>query len=99
MSSRDSQRPFRKMTSRSWFTNNRDLNSLIPCSPITGSPPTGMKTFPVSKVVTMIHILNIEGLFVLYPMKAVSREKEKNPLIIKEQSTNYKHFIDVERRN
>jgi hypothetical protein len=25
-----------------------------------------------------------EGLFVVYPMKAVSREKEKNPAIIKE---------------
>jgi hypothetical protein len=39
------------------------------------------------------------GLFVLYPMRADSREREKNPLIIAEQRKNYSHFIDLQRHH
>ena len=48
------------------------------------------------------HILTksiIDGLFVLYPMKAPTREREKNALIINEVGKkNYKHMIDLQRQ-
>eukprot|EP00347_Sterkiella_histriomuscorum_P004730 403359327 len=40
-----------------------------------------------------------DGLFVLYPMKADTREREKNPTLIKTESQNYKHFLDVQRKD
>jgi hypothetical protein len=39
-----------------------------------------------------------DGLFVLYPMRVPSREKEKNPKIISEQGAKYKHFLEVKRQ-
>lgn len=42
--------------------------------------------------------MRVDGLFVLYPMRVPSREKEKNPKIIEEIGRkNYKHFIDLQR--
>ena len=38
-----------------------------------------------------------DGLFILYPMRVPSREKEKNPLIIEEQGMLYKELYDVQR--
>ena len=40
-----------------------------------------------------------DGLFVLYPMRVPSREKEKNPEIIQREGANYKHFLEVKRGN
>ena len=36
-----------------------------------------------------------EGLFILYPMKHVSRQLERDKEIIEQLSKNYKHFIDL----
>jgi hypothetical protein len=44
-------------------------------------------------------IIIIDGLFVLYPMKAQSRENEKNPAFISTERNKYKHFIDLKRHN
>ena len=41
---------------------------------------------------------SLDGLFVLYPMKAASREKEKNPELVAAQSTAYGHLIDLQRQ-
>jgi hypothetical protein len=38
-----------------------------------------------------------DGLFILYPMRVPSREKEKNPLIIEEIGNLYKAKYDVQR--
>ncbi len=36
-----------------------------------------------------------EGVFILYPMKYVSRQLEKDKQIIEKLRENYKHFIDL----
>ncbi|CDW85066.1 amidinotransferase [Stylonychia lemnae] len=38
-----------------------------------------------------------DGLFVVYPMKAETREREKNPLIIQQEGVNYKNYIDLRK--
>ena len=38
-----------------------------------------------------------DGLFVVYAMMAPSREKEKNPTLIKEVGGKYKHLYEVKR--
>ena len=40
----------------------------------------------------------LDGLFVLYPMKAPTREREKNPVIIEKLKREYKYFIDLPRK-
>jgi hypothetical protein len=36
-----------------------------------------------------------EGVFILYPMKHVSRQLERDKIIIEKLSKQYKHFIDL----
>ena len=40
-----------------------------------------------------------DGLFILYPMKAPTREREKNPLVVQEIGGKYKDLIDIKREN
>ena len=35
----------------------------------------------------------------VYPMKNPSREAEKNPIIIKSEGKNYKHFYEMKRHH
>lgn len=45
------------------------------------------------------YIFLIEGVFILYPMKAPTREAEKNPHILFEAGKHYKEFFEVRRQD
>ena len=68
---------------------------------ITGSQHIEMK---ISQVINtpLLHTLSLtftilDGLFITYPMKAPTREREKNKTLIETEGKNYKHFMEVSR--
>jgi hypothetical protein len=48
-------------------------------------------------MINLSHSYHLDGLFVLYPMKAPTREREKNPTLIKKESVAYSNFLDLPR--